>query len=92
MYRSVSVLTGFNRQIWNLNRTKWRFITPAIITRLINTSNKNDDHNAKVFYPDYVNEKPPKSPETAKEFADVSSQKVLALLFDVICIINFFFN
>lgn len=81
MYRSVVILNGLNRKLWNFNRTKWLTITPAMITRLINTSNKNEDHNAKVFYPDYINEKSPKGPETAKEFADVTSQKVLFYIF-----------
>ena len=47
-----------------------------MITRGIKTTSKKDETYVEVFDPEYINEKKPKGPETAEEFADVSSQKV----------------
>lgn len=52
---------------------KW---SSLMITRGIKTTNKKDDSHVEVFEPEYLKETKPKGPQTAKEFADVSSQKV----------------
>jgi len=44
--------------------------------RFLNTTDKKKEHHhIDVYDPEYVNVKKPKGPQTAKEFADVSSQK-----------------
>ncbi|XP_017493790.1 PREDICTED: NADH dehydrogenase [ubiquinone] 1 beta subcomplex subunit 11, mitochondrial-like, partial [Rhagoletis zephyria] len=44
--------------------------------RCINTTKKNKDHHTiDIYDPDYVDTKKPEGPKTAKEFADVKSQK-----------------
>ncbi|KAH9425095.1 NADH dehydrogenase 1 beta subcomplex subunit 11 ndufb11 [Dermatophagoides pteronyssinus] len=54
---------------------KWSSPSSLMITRGIKTTNKKDDSHVEVFEPEYLKETKPKGPQTAKEFADVSSQK-----------------
>ena len=53
--------------------------------RCINTTKKNKDHHTiDIYDPDYVDTKKPEGPKTAKEFADVKSQKVCLFVFGVL--------
>ena len=78
--RSVHQNHVMNTLVKRLGDFKWSSSSSSsslmMITRGIKTTSKKDETYVEVFDPEYINEKKPKGPETAEEFADVSSQKV----------------
>lgn len=78
--RSVHQNHMMNTLVKRLGDFKWSSSSSSsslmMITRGIKTTSKKDETYVEVFDPEYINEKKPKGPETAEEFADVSSQKV----------------
>ncbi|KAH9511233.1 NADH dehydrogenase 1 beta subcomplex subunit 11 ndufb11 [Dermatophagoides farinae] len=77
--RSVHQNHVMNTLVKRLGDFKWSSSSSSsslmMITRGIKTTSKKDETYVEVFDPEYINEKKPKGPETAEEFADVSSQK-----------------
>lgn len=59
-----------------LQLCNWDRNVNRLSVRCINTTKKNKDQHIEIFDPDYVDTKKPSGPKTAKEFADVGSQKV----------------